>query len=61
MSVAPARGLTARPAWKALAAHCESVRGLHLRQLFADHPARGERYAAVAMYEHSVFVQGVRE
>jgi glucose-6-phosphate isomerase len=37
-----------RPAWKALAGHCEKIRGLHLRQLFADDPRRGERYAAEA-------------
>jgi glucose-6-phosphate isomerase len=37
---------TARPAWKALAAHHEKVRGLHLRQLFAEDPERGERMAA---------------
>jgi glucose-6-phosphate isomerase len=34
---------TTCPAWKALAAHHESVRGLHLRKLFADDPGRGER------------------
>jgi glucose-6-phosphate isomerase len=38
----------ARPAWKALAAHYESVRGLHLRKLFADDPGRGERLAVEA-------------
>jgi glucose-6-phosphate isomerase len=40
--------LTERPAWKALAAHCQTVRGLHLRQLFADDPRRGERLTAEA-------------
>jgi glucose-6-phosphate isomerase len=35
--------LTARPAWKALEAHHQKVRDLHLRQLFADDPKRGER------------------
>ena len=35
--------LTRRPAWKALAAHYKAVRQLHLRQLFADDPGRGER------------------
>jgi glucose-6-phosphate isomerase len=34
-----------QPAWKALWAHYESVRGLHLRQLFAADPERGERMA----------------
>jgi glucose-6-phosphate isomerase len=35
--------LTRRPAWKALALHYKTVRQLHLRQLFADDPGRGER------------------
>jgi glucose-6-phosphate isomerase len=35
--------LRQRPAWKALEAHHEAVRGRHLRQLFADDPRRGER------------------
>ena len=35
--------LTERQAWNALAAHHQSVRELHLRQLFADDPKRGER------------------
>jgi glucose-6-phosphate isomerase len=47
-STAQAQRLTERPAWKALAEHCETVRGLHLRQLFADDPRRGERYTAEA-------------
>jgi glucose-6-phosphate isomerase len=34
--------LTERPAWKALAAHYESIRNVHLRTLFADDPNRGE-------------------
>ena len=40
---------TARPAWKALAAHHQQVRGLHLRQLFADDPTRGERLTVEAV------------
>jgi glucose-6-phosphate isomerase len=47
-STAPAQGLTERPAWKALAEHYQTVRGLHLRQLFADDPRRGERLSAEA-------------
>jgi glucose-6-phosphate isomerase len=43
-----AQPLTERPAWKALAEHCRTVSGLHLRQLFADDPRRGERYTAEA-------------
>ncbi len=41
--------LTKRPAWKALAAHYEKVRGLHLRELFADDPKRGERMTTEAV------------
>ena len=40
--------LTKRQAWKALPAHHQSVRELHLRQLFADDPNRGERMTAEA-------------
>src|SRR5712692_4214520 len=40
--------LTARPAWKALEAHHEKVRDLHLRTLFAQDPKRGERLIAEA-------------
>ena len=38
--------LTKRTAWKALAAHYKQVRELHLRNLFADDPGRGERMTA---------------
>ena len=41
--------LTARPAWKALAAHYKMLRGSHLRQMFADDPKRGERFTAEAV------------
>ena len=40
--------VTALPAWKALAAHHGRIRTLHLRQLFANDPTRGERLAAEA-------------
>ena len=40
--------LTTRPAWKALVAHHEQVRGVHLRTLFAGDPTRGERLTAEA-------------
>jgi glucose-6-phosphate isomerase len=40
--------LTARPAWKALQAHHEKVRDLHLRTLFEHDPERGERLTAEA-------------
>jgi glucose-6-phosphate isomerase len=36
------------PAWSALQRHYESVKSLHLRQLFAEDPERGERLAAEA-------------
>ncbi len=35
--------LTQRPAWAALLTHHEAIAPLHLRQLFADDPRRGER------------------
>jgi glucose-6-phosphate isomerase len=40
--------LSDRPAWKALGAHHQQIRETHLRQLFTDDPARGERYTAEA-------------
>ncbi len=46
MTTAP---LTERPAWKALAAHYQQIKGLHLRELFADDPGRGERLTAEAV------------
>src|SRR4030095_2393445 len=41
--------LTERPAWKALERHHSQIRDLHLRQLFADDPKRGERLATEAI------------
>ena len=43
---------TMQPAWNALATHYEQVSKMHLRQLFADDPKRGERMAveAVGLY-----------
>src|ERR671936_262846 len=41
--------LTERLAWSALAAHHQKVRELHLRNLFADDPTRGERMTAEAV------------
>jgi glucose-6-phosphate isomerase len=35
--------LTASPAWQALQAHADTLRGTHLRSLFAADPQRGER------------------
>ena len=41
--------LPARPAWKGLETHYQKVRDLHLRKLFANDPARGERMTAEAV------------
>ncbi|MHB1871229.1 MAG: glucose-6-phosphate isomerase [Steroidobacteraceae bacterium] len=38
--------LSARPAWRQLAAHYRDVAGLHLRELFAGDPGRGTRLTA---------------
>ena len=43
-----AHRLTDRPAWKALEKHHREIRRLHLRQIFADDPRRGERLTAAA-------------
>src|SRR5712692_7750308 len=40
--------LTQRPAWKALEAHYQKIRDVHLRTLFAGDPQRGERFALEA-------------
>jgi len=40
--------LTQLPAWKALQAHYETMRGKHLRELFASDPGRGTRLTAEA-------------
>ena len=34
------------PAWGALQAHYERIKGIHLRQLFAEDPNRGARFVA---------------
>lgn len=36
------------PAWQALETHYSKVRGMHLRQIFADDPQRGERLTVEA-------------
>src|SRR6516162_2467466 len=48
MHMATNESITQRPAWKALEAHYQKMRGLHLRKLFADDPTRGERMTAEA-------------
>jgi glucose-6-phosphate isomerase len=42
----PVEPLTSRKSWKALEAHYEKVRGMHLRALFAENPKRGEQMTA---------------
>ena len=42
------KSLTRRQAWKALQVHFKQVRNLHLRDLFANDPGRGERLTAEA-------------
>src|SRR6478609_908051 len=43
------QSVTGRPGWKALESHHQKVRELHLRQLFADDPTRGERLTIEAL------------
>ncbi len=43
------QSLTDRPGWKALESHYQQIRELHLRQLFADDPKRGERLTTEAV------------
>ena len=45
---ATTKPLTQRKAWKALAVHHKKLQKLHLRQLFAEDPKRGERLTAEA-------------
>jgi glucose-6-phosphate isomerase len=40
--------LTHLPAWQALDAHYQKIKGLHLRKLFADDPKRGESFTLEA-------------
>ncbi|HEX6885325.1 MAG TPA: glucose-6-phosphate isomerase [Planctomycetota bacterium] len=44
----PALPLAEKAAWRALEAHARTLRGAHLRALFAADPGRGERLAAEA-------------
>jgi glucose-6-phosphate isomerase len=41
--------LCERPAWKALRQHHAEIQNVHLRQLFAEDPDRGERFAFEAL------------
>ncbi|HEV3343127.1 MAG TPA: glucose-6-phosphate isomerase [Pirellulales bacterium] len=47
--MAKTQSLTERPAWKGLTAHAQQMRDRHLRRLFAEEPARGERMTAEAV------------
>jgi glucose-6-phosphate isomerase len=47
-STAQTQAVNQGPAWKALAEHYQSIRMLHLKQLFAEDSRRGERFAAEA-------------
>jgi len=42
------KSLTQRPAWKSLTAHYKKIAKLHLRDLFAADPKRGEKFTAEA-------------
>jgi glucose-6-phosphate isomerase len=44
----PTAPLRQRPAWKALEQHYDEIAGVHLRELFAKDPGRGERLSAEA-------------
>ncbi|MGH3522367.1 MAG: glucose-6-phosphate isomerase, partial [Mycobacterium sp.] len=48
MSDAQPAALTERPAWAKLRANHDELSAMHLRDLFAQHPARGERLTAEA-------------
>jgi len=48
MTVNDQTDLTRRPAWKALAAHYDEIRNVHLRTLFAEDPERGKRFTLEA-------------
>ncbi|MCH0540353.1 glucose-6-phosphate isomerase [Streptomyces sp. MUM 203J] len=45
----PVTPLRQQPSWKALEQHHSEIGGVHLRQLFADDPRRGERLCAEAV------------
>ena len=40
------KSLKETPAWRALQAHHDKIKDIHLRQLFADDPGRGARFTA---------------
>lgn len=48
-SVFLVNGLTDCSEWRALREHCEQIGSRHLRDLFAEHPERGECFSAAAV------------
>jgi glucose-6-phosphate isomerase len=46
--MAETQSVTQRPSWKALAAHYQKIKDVHLRTLFAEDGGRGERMTAEA-------------
>ena len=44
--------LRSRPAWVALEQHAQAIKNVHLRQLFAYDPARGEKLSVEAAGIH---------
>src|SRR4051794_4554516 len=48
MATTATQSLTTRAAWKALQAHHEEIGKVHMRDLFARDPKRGERMTAEA-------------
>ena len=44
--------LRKRAAWSLLEAHCQKIKGIHLRQLFAEDRGRGERLTVEAAGIH---------
>ena len=48
MSTTKQTPLTQRPAWQSLEQHYQKMRDVQLRQLFAEDPQRGERFAVEA-------------
>ena len=52
MAVTPAAPLTTLAAWKALRAHADAIRDVHLRTLFADDAGRAGRFTVEAAGLH---------
>ena len=49
--------LRKRPAWAALEQHYQTVKDVHLRQLFAEDRKRGDRLAVERSEEHTSELQ----